>query len=67
MKHRTAKVISTMVVDVSTVRNRRRRMLAMPSSTALVSTLARAKLIDVAGASPRPPARRRFSSASNLP
>jgi hypothetical protein len=64
VKHSTANVISTIVIDVRAVRNLRRRMFAMPSNTALISTLARAKLA-VCGV-PRP-LRRRFSSVSNFP
>ena len=64
VKQRTANVTSTTVRLVSTVRNRRRRMLAIPSTTAASSTLVRARLAPSAGAAR--PDRSRFSSASNF-
>ena len=64
VKHSTANVMSTIVRAVSIVRKRRLRMFAMPSTTALNSTLARAKLAP--SLLPRPE-RTRFSSVSNFP
>ena len=64
VNHRTAKVINTMVTLVSSVRNLRRLMFAIPSSTALISTPASAN--DAPCDEPRPD-RNRFSSVSNFP
>ena len=63
VKHNTAKVISTMVMAVSAVRNLRLRMFAMPNMTAVSNTLSRAKLAP--SVCPRP-LRIFFSSVSNL-
>ena len=67
VKHSTQNVISTIVTDVSAVRNLRRRMFAMPSETALVSTLARAKLAPRRRRRARAAAAQLFSSVSKRP